>query len=181
MKKILKFAGAAIALIIVVGLILPRKAHLERSVVIQAPVDRVFSYVNSLSRFQEFSPWREMEPDAAVTMGEKTEGVGASFSWKGKKTGEGSMTISESTKNERVVTDLEFKDQGKATAYFNLKPQDGGTQVTWGFDGDAGYNLISRYFYLFMDRFLGPDYERGLAKLKALAEAAPEKKSPEKK
>ena len=170
LKKILKWVGIVVGVFVVVGLLLPRAAKLERSIVIQAPADKVFVYVNSLEKFQEYSPWREMEPEAAVTMGEKTEGVGASFSWKGKKTGEGSMTITESVKNERVVTALDFKDQGKAGATFMLKPQGGETQVTWTFEGDAGYNLISRYFYLFIDKLLGSDYEKGLEKLKKVVE-----------
>lgn len=45
--------------------------------------------------------------------------------------------------------------------------------MTWGFSGDFGYNLMGRYIGLMMDWFAGPDFEKGLAKLKTTAEAMP--------
>ena len=45
-----------------------------------------------------------------------------------------------------------------------------GTHVTWSFDSDMGAGPIGRYFGLLMDRMVGPDFEGGLANLKALAE-----------
>ena len=54
-----------------------------------------------------------------------------------------------------------------------------GTRVTWGFDSDLvegqGFfgGLLARYFGLFFDRWIGSDYEQGLANLKAYAEALP--------
>lgn len=44
--------------------------------------------------------------------------------------------------------------------------------ATWGFDTDLGMNPIARYFGLVMDSMLGADYEKGLAKLKQVCEAA---------
>jgi len=38
---------------------------------------------------------------------------------------------------------------------------------------DLGAGPIRRYFGLFMDGMIGPDYERGLGRLKTLAEAPP--------
>ena len=42
--------------------------------------------------------------------------------------------------------------------------------MTWGFAADTGFNPVARYFGLVLDRAIGPDYERGLARLKAAAE-----------
>lgn len=80
--------------------------------------------------------------------------MGASFGLERKEDRRRKHNHTESVKNERVVTALDFKDQGKAGATFLLKPQGAETQVTWTFEGDAGYNLISRYFYLFIDKLL---------------------------
>ena len=43
-------------------------------------------------------------------------------------------------------------------------------RVTWRMNGDIGSKPLSRWLALFGDRMLGPDFEAGLAKLKALAE-----------
>jgi hypothetical protein len=38
---------------------------------------------------------------------------------------------------------------------------------------DLGANPLARYFGLWMDGMVGPDFEEGLGRLKALAEAQP--------
>ena len=48
----------------------------------------------------------------------------------------------------------------------------GGTQVTWTMNGDMGANPLYRWMGLFMDKMVGPDFDAGLANLKALAEKA---------
>jgi hypothetical protein len=43
--------------------------------------------------------------------------------------------------------------------------------VTWDFESDNGLNPMSRIFGKMMDKFLGPDYQNGLNKLKTVCEA----------
>ena len=57
---------------------------------------------------------------------------------------------------------MAFDGMGAATGQFVLEPADGGTQVTWSFESDAGYNPIARWFGLALDKFFGPDLEAGL-------------------
>jgi hypothetical protein len=60
---------------------------------------------------------------------------------------------------------------GSSTPSFKLVPKDSlNTQVTWVMDSDNGWNPISRWFGVFMDKMLGPDFEKGLAGLKSLSE-----------
>jgi hypothetical protein len=51
-----------------------------------------------------------------------------------------------------------------------LEPAGGGTRVTWTNTGDTGGNPLKHYLAASMDRMVGPDFEQGLANLKALAE-----------
>ncbi|MCB1139301.1 MAG: SRPBCC family protein [Leptospiraceae bacterium] len=175
MKAFLKWTGVTIGSLIIlfalVGLFLPAEYSASRSIEIQQPVDRVFPLVNSLEEQQKWSPWREADPDMQIEWSEKVAGEGATYSWKGPISGEGSMTIVRSVENQALDTALEFKDQGQAMATWKFEPMgDNAVKVTWGFSGDAGWNLMGRYFGLFMDSFIGPDFERGLANLKKLAE-----------
>ena len=64
-----------------------------------------------------------------------------------------------------VRTSLAFGAQGTAEADFVLEEQDGKTHITWGLNTDFGMNPIGRYMGLFFDGMIGPDYEKGLAKL----------------
>ena len=58
-----------------------------------------------------------------------------------------------------------------ACSWIELTPNGGTTRVTWGFGADTGFNPVARYVGLLMDRAIGPDYEKGLARLKAKAES----------
>ncbi len=54
-----------------------------------------------------------------------------------------------------------------------LAPEGNGTRVTWTLESAFGYDLAGRYFGLVLDKFVGADYEKGLAQLKAVVEKAP--------
>jgi hypothetical protein len=85
--------------------------------------------------------------------------------------GEGSQVITASENNRRVETDLEFGDQGKGQASFNLARTDGETELTWTFRTDFGWDIFGRYVGLMLDNMIGAAYNRGLAKLKTRIEA----------
>lgn len=164
-----------ILIMVLIGFASPRVAKMQRSIEINTNVDKVWPQLNNLKNFVDnWSPWTEKDPNAVHTFNDVSEGVGNAYTWKGapKKVGEGSMEIVESEVNKKVRTSLEFKGRGKAIASFYVEDAgDGKIKVTWDFAGDNGNNPIARLFGRFMDKFLGPDYETGLNKLKSYCEA----------
>lgn len=52
-----------------------------------------------------------------------------------------------------------------------LSPVDEGTRVAWDLDSDMGAGPLGRWMGLMMDRWVGGDYEAGLANLKTLVES----------
>ncbi len=166
---------ALVALLVVVGLFLPNTAHVERTTVISAPQSTVFALVNGYARFNEWSPWAEIDPETRYTHEGPAQGVGARQSWESddNNVGTGSQEITLSEPFNRVETALDFGPQGTAQAFFDLKSEGDDTRIVWGFDTNFGYNLIGRYFGLFFDKMLGSQYEQGLANLKRLAESLP--------
>lgn len=166
--------GLVVLVALVVGgaYLTPQNAHVERSAVMSATPEEVFSVVNDLSRFNEWSPWAKLDPKAKYTMDGPPSGVGAKMSWVSAdaNVGSGSQEIIESTPYSVVKTKLDFGPQGTAIATFTFAPAEGGTKVTWGFDSDLGMNPVARYFGLMMDGMVGKDYESGLASLKAIVE-----------
>lgn len=161
--------------VLVVGFTSPRVARMKRSIEIAAPPEKIFPRLNSVKRFaDEWSPWSEKDPAAKHSFSGPAEGVGARHAWEGdpKKVGTGTMEITESVPNRRVKSHLAFKGRGEADAGWILEDLGGGrTRVTWDFEGDNGNNPIARIFGRLMDKFLGPDYEKGLAKLKKISES----------
>ena len=141
--KLLKMLFALLALVVGVVLIIPafqaKQFRVERSRDIAAPVGDIFPLVNDLNKFNEWSPWAKLDPDAKAVFSEQTEGVGASFSWEGNyEVGKGSMTNIESRPNELIRFRMDFLEPMEATdtAEFTFHPQNDGTKVTWAIYGE---------------------------------------------
>ncbi len=142
---------------------------LERSIVIKAPVGVVFENVNNLKKNEAWAPWGLEDKTMKITYNDIAAGVGASSSWTSEDSGEGTQTITESVANKRILTELDFKKEGKAAAEWAFEETPEGVKVTWYFRGKAG-GLGDRIFGMFIDTFLGKYYEQGLAKLKEVSE-----------
>lgn len=175
LKKLLLVLAILVAIVTIIGLMLPREVRVERSIVIEAPQATIFAIVNSFKLFNQWSPWHGRDPETRYVYAGPDAGVGAKLSWTSDQpdVGSGSQEIIESHRPAQVVTALDFGAQGQATARFDLSPTETGTRVTWGFQTDLGANPFTRYIGLIFERMLGPDYEQGLAGLKALAERLP--------
>lgn len=173
-----KLGGALliVALVLVAGAyLMPRTAHVERSVFVARPPSVVYALVNSYRRFDDWSPWAELDPALQRTLSGPAEGVGARYEWSGNdKVGSGHQEIVESVPDQRVRTALAFGGEGPAEAAFLLAREGQGTRLTWTLDSDMGNNPIGRWVGLALDKMVGADYERGLARLKTLAETLPD-------
>ncbi|MFC6288356.1 SRPBCC family protein [Nocardioides sp. GCM10027113] len=148
--------------------------EVARSTTIAAPPAEVQALVDDFHAWTRWSPWEDIDPDVHRTYAGPDRGVGARYAWKGnRKAGEGAMEVIASTP-ERVEIDLAFLKPWKATSdvAFELAPTAGGTEVTWRMRGEqtglAG--VIARL--LPMEKMLAKDFDKGLARLKAVAENA---------
>jgi uncharacterized protein YndB with AHSA1/START domain len=179
-KKIARWValglGVAVVLAVLGSLLTPRHPTVTRSIDIAAAPAGVFPLVSDLRRFNEWSPWFERDPTANFTFTGPTDGVGQTFHWQSDmaNVGSGSMSVAQLDPDKRVDITVELANRGAAATWFTLTPQgsgaDVGTKVTWGLTTDLGFNPIARYSGLMIDDVVGPDYERGLARLKAVAE-----------
>lgn len=172
LRNVLIFLAILAAGFVAVAYVLPRKVPVERSILIDAPPEAVFPFVNSLQRGAEWSPWLGIDPDVRLGYAGPPEGVGNRLVWASDHpdVGNGSQEITRSIPNERVESSLDFGDMGRATAWLALAPEGAGTRVTWGLVADMGRNPVGRWMGLMMDEWVGADYERGLASLKTLIE-----------
>ena len=172
LKKIVLALAAIIVIIVGVGLLLPAKIDVNRDIVIDAPAADVFAVVNRLDRMNEWSPWHERDPDANYVYEGPEGGVGQKVTWSSEndQVGSGTQEIIQSIEDQFVRTALDFGEMGTGTAAFELIPEGDTTKVVWSLQADMGVNPINRYFGLMMDKWVGADYERGLANLKSLIE-----------
>jgi len=174
-KKILIVLAVLVALFIVIVARQPATYRVERSVSIAAPASVPFSHVNDFHHWPQWSPWEKMDPSMQRTYSANAAGVGATYAWEGnKKVGSGNMSITESRPESFIAIRLEFVKPFKAvnTTEFTFTPEAGGTQVTWAMSGKKNFMSKAICLFMDMDKMVGGDFERGLASLKTVSEAA---------
>jgi uncharacterized protein YndB with AHSA1/START domain len=177
LKTVLLVLAALVGLLAVGAIVVatrPSEFRVQRSATISAPAPVVFEQVNDFHNWEGWSPWAKLDPAAKNTFEGAPAGEGAVFTWSGNdKVGAGRMTVTDSRPNELVRIKLEFIKPFEATCTteFTFKPDGDHTAVTWTMTGRN--NFIGKAVCLFndMDANVGGDFEKGLANMKAAAEA----------
>lgn len=152
--------------------LLPGHATVVRSVVIQAPPQKVFAIAGNLRRVPDWSPWVVIDPKTQFSFeGPEQGGPGQVMRWASGNplVGSGVQTVAEHVPDQRLVTESDYGEFGRSRATLDLVPEGNGTRVTWRFDSDLP-GVIDRWAGLALDRSVGEEYDRGLARLKTLAE-----------
>ena len=150
----------------------------ERSATINAPAQRVYALIEDLRQWEQWSPWEELDPNMQHTYTGAERGVGAVHEWKGnKKAGEGRMEIIQAEAPRHLDLDLEFIKpfKSKNTTSFDLVETGGGaaaTNVTWSMQSPMNWMMRIMDVFMNMDKRIGNDFEKGLAKLSTLAQSA---------
>ncbi|MCR9173941.1 MAG: SRPBCC family protein [bacterium] len=142
------------------------KMHIERSVLINAPIDKVFKIVSDFHTWTDWSPWLVAEPEAKVNVRED----GKFYEWEGEIVGAGEMTIAKEVENQSVEIDLMFLKpwKSKAKVSFLMKEEGDGVRLTWDMDSSLPFFLF--WMKKMTEAFVGMDYERGLTMLKDYVE-----------
>jgi len=180
-RKALYLIVITCLIFLIVGLYLPKTVHVERSVEIARPASTVFVLLNGFGTFSAWSPWSERDPETVYGYSGPVSGVGARMSWSGdpRLVGSGWQEITASTPWSLVGLQMQLDQVGKATSYYRIREGEDRIDLTWGFDmnlveGQGFFSgLLVRYFGLFFDRWIGADFEAGLARFKAYAESFP--------
>lgn len=175
LKRILLALLVVIAAILLFAATRPDTFHVERSATIAAPAAAIYPHIVAFRRWEAWSPWEKLDPKMQKSFAGTDGAVGASYAWKGNSdVGEGRMTLAELEPDARVGIRLEFLAPfaSVSRSTFTLRPEGGGTVVTWAMDGPMNY--ISKVMCLFisMDKMIGGDFEKGLASLRQVSEAA---------
>lgn len=171
---VLCLIGLVVALA-VIGLALPRNVHIERSTVIMAKPVTVFAYLNGWKNFNDWSPWAALDPNTKYSFEGPETGVGAKQSWfsEDPNVGNGSQEITAVEADKSITIKLMLPNMEPSVVTQTLIPEGEGTKVIWAMDADMGMSPLNRWFGLLLEKFIGPDYEEGLAKMKPLIEALP--------
>jgi len=141
----------------------------------EAPPAVVYNLISDFHNWNAWSPWARLDPNMKQTFEGPPSGTGAKYSWAGNKdAGEGRMTIAEAVPNNGVRIDMSFLKPfpSTSTIHFTLRPEGSGTSVQWAMEGNNNFTLKAMGLFYGMDKMVGPDFEKGLAQMKAESERA---------
>ena len=146
----------------------------ERSTVIGVPAEQVYAQIADFHKWTAWSPWEGLDPNMERSYAGASEGEGSKYSWSGnRQAGQGRMEILEADAPSHLLIDLVFEKPWKSHSVteFTIDDTGSGSEVKWTMTGPM--TLLTRAMGVFksMDSMLGPDFEKGLAKLKANLEA----------
>ena len=112
------FYGMVLALLLFVvgGSLLPSEVSVARSIEVARPVNTVFTLLNRLSAFPEWSPWFERDPGMQYRFDGPESGIGARMTWSGdpRRVGAGWLEVIDSQPRTLVRARLWLEQQGQA-------------------------------------------------------------------
>ncbi len=166
LRRLLAIMLAIVITIIIVGFFLPSQITVQRSLVIRQPPEVIFTVLNDMRHFNQWSPWYARDPDAGYRLEGPAEGPGATLVWSDEKgSGAGRLQIVASRPFSAINLVMELGET-EADSFYRLQPGSEGTTVSWGMRVEFGtFDLTGRYIGLLLPGLLGKDYREGLERL----------------
>lgn len=171
-KRLAGVIALVIAAVLIYAATRPDTFSIQRSAAITAPPDKVFALISDVKAFNTWNPFARKDPSMQLRYEGAASGVGAAYGWDSDQAGAGHLEITEAVAPSRVVMRLAFTKPMATTnrVEFTLQPQGAQTQVTWAMSGPMPYLSKLITTFVSMEKMVGPDFEAGLATLKATAE-----------
>lgn len=173
MLKIIALAVVVLlAIVLIYAATKPDLFHVERTIDIKAPPEKVFGLISDFRQWEAWTPYNK-DPAMKKTYSANTIGKGAHYAWEGnKEVGQGEITITDATPSREIEMELHMIKpfEGRNHVVFSIEAAGGFTKVTWALEDQHTYFLKLLSMFISMDKMIGKDFEAGLAKLKTLAE-----------
>lgn len=146
------------------------KYHINRSITIAAPLEKVRPHIADFHQWKDWSPWSIIDPDHTSTIDGEAGKEGARMHWDGEIIGSGQMTI-QKVQGNTIDYHLEFfkpfKSQSK-TSFILEEQGKNETKVSWTMDASLPFFMF--FMIKTMKAWIEMDYDRGLKMLKEIVE-----------
>ncbi len=165
-----------VALAVLAGIVATRPGdyRVERSATVAAPPEVVFGLVGDFRSWVAWSPWEALDPAMKKTFGGQAGEIGSTYAWQGNdQVGAGQMTVIDKKSSSQIDIKLEFIKPWPSVnqTTFRFAPAGDKTTVTWIMAGHNGFVEKAMTLFMDMDKMIGADFDKGLAKLGEKAQA----------
>jgi len=171
--KIVVVVAALIVAVLVFAATKPNSFRVQRSIVINAPADKIFALINDLRAWESWQPDDQEDATKKKTFAGPSSGVGATLEWDSRgRGGKGRLVISDSVPLSKVAIKADFVKPFEAHNLneFVLQPDAGGTKVTWSIQASNLYAMKLVGVFFNIQREFEKHVGTGLNNLKSAAE-----------
>ncbi|MCG8702243.1 MAG: SRPBCC family protein, partial [Bacteroidales bacterium] len=172
MKALLKLLYVLLAIMILVcltGIFLPSQINIKSTIEIQALPNVVFDQVNTMERWEIWSPWKDVDSSMTYTFSGNRIGEGSVMNWTSSQSGNGKMKITNSENAKSIELALFFEEQGNAVVAWDFEPVANSTLCNWSFSKN-NLSYIERYVMVLFQKQIQASMNRGLLNLKKYCE-----------
>jgi uncharacterized protein YndB with AHSA1/START domain len=169
--KVVIVLAILIVLLLLFAAIRPGTLRIQRSIVINAPPEKIFALINDPHRWKDWQP--QEDATTTRTFNGPASGVGAACEWDNSgKADKGKMLITESQPPSKIAVKVDFVKpfESHNLNEFQLEPVGTSTKVTWSWQGQNLYFMKVMGIFMNMDKMIGKHFDDGLGKMKATAE-----------
>lgn len=175
--RFLKFVGGVfgvlVAFLLFLAFFIKDHAETQQKIFIKTAPQTVFRLVSDLHNWKSWSPFMEGDNDLNSVFTGPERGLRSKHVWKGKNGRGGSQEIVACIPYESIRIKLDMGGSGQAFDEWTFKDTTGGVIVGWKLVMKELSYPFHRYFGYFIEGTMKPLQERGLQKMKELAEGAP--------
>lgn len=169
---ILLIIVAIIALVLIIALFLKKQHYVRREITINAPVQKVFSYIKLLKHQDEFNKNAMAGADRERSFKGTDGTVGYVYSWSGDKdAGVGEKEIIDIVEGKKIESEIRFTKPMKAVARMIMETEplsDNQTKVYWSNAGELPYPL--NIMVPMLEKHVKRDMDASLINLKDILE-----------
>jgi effector-binding domain-containing protein len=166
-----------IGILLIAALAAPRSKTLERSIEIEAKPSVVFSLIAKFENWKQWDPWFGRDPEQSREFKGQLGDSDYGYTWVSEQrdVGVGSIRMDSYELNKQMAYRLTmgegFTKMGM-DGQFTLEQEHETTKVTWKMLTAQSFPMNIMHYMT--EKWVGPDYEAGLAHLKEVAEATAE-------
>ncbi|MEP7254761.1 MAG: SRPBCC family protein [Ferruginibacter sp.] len=169
---ILLVIAGIIAVLLIIALFTKKGYNIQREIVINAPLQKVFDYLKQIKNWDSFNERATADPSRKNEFKGTDGTVGFIYAWSGnKKVGEGEKEIKFISEGKSIETEIRFVKPFSLTGYTNMGTESvsgNQTRVTLSNASTLKYPL--NILLLMVEKGIAKDMDTSLSSLKIILE-----------
>lgn len=172
LTTILLILGVIIAMILIIAAITKKSYAVNREVIINAPLQKVFDYIRHIRNWDNFNKPAMADPNEKREFKGTDGTIGFIYAWSGNsKVGQGEKEIMSIDEGKNIQTEIRFTKPFKVTGYTSMATEaltDQQTKVIFSNSSTLMYPL--NFMLLFVEKGIARDMDASLKMLKNILE-----------